>query len=1039
MNYSSGNSLLSHAEIVSISFFAPALLTIVIALLVLLAYVCKYKSTKNLGTARDTFTMYYNSTADYPPNNATNCDSIAVRLHSAIPEEVEEDEEEGDREGLPISYMLESESDTEQGGSSFILTPDDTLMSSVIDILIPGEEELKLTSEEPTHTNTPTTTEPTSGWHFDLGDPTTTTLWHFDLSDPTTTPQHLSLDDHDFGMFSQSSIDFDETNLGQYGCLPDHRYAHSASQISAAGDYLSIGLNDYSEDASQRIQHMRQKHKKRAKKERQQLATDRRSGDSGVGQSLSPVKSLTPRRVSLTQGAPPLLLGEDHDVNAVMKKPTRHWSVSDPKTVHRKHRCNKRYSAVHTIGRSSDSSKKQHTYVPPNNSLSTDMASHSQPQPSGAAMVGLITEGGHPRLVKSHRHSSSRHNNITETSGTLPLQSNRGVANIVPHASTLTRDELQQRLKEGANNSEYSHTLPRRSKAGLKYRPSREKHHYHQQHPETYRSTGEHLHPEQETASVDFKDTFSSIQHSHHQSLSQTCSCKPSTEDTHTYTLPRKVKKKVKDKVGDDTLTIKHPQCEPQPEADSTPQFKPPAAVIVPDCIRPTATLQDCTSDGREYRDEANGFTLTIGKGAHVKSHRHSSSRHNMISSTLPLQYKRGVANTVPHASTLARDELQQRLKEGANNSEYSHILPRRSKALTQDAPPLSLGEDRDVDDVMKREMPPKTSKTLQKGSSPQELCCICCQKIGPKDEVLFCAGSCQKYLHRYCASISEQSYKELTSNGAPPFLCFYCFKTQKDEQVAMLLKAVDSLKEEINALKSARENDYDVRRPSEAAGEGTGRPIFTSGKTFAASVSTKYGEPITNTTSRMSKNHDNKYNIVLYGVDECPSGMSHQARFQSDLSSIVNTLSTLDSSIVPQFIRDCYRLGKFSPEASRPRPILITFIRIADLSGILSKRGNITQPYSIKPDMSPNERLHESILLKERWNLIQSGVSRKYIRIRADCLYVRNKLHGRVCNSKFVHEASDPGATCTHLDNPKNNNPIVQHDHSPHHHGSSS
>ena len=677
MNYSSGNSLLSHAEIVSISFFAPAVLTIVIVLLVLLAYVCykykclKYKSTKNLGMERANFTMYYNSgTADYPPNNATstfpfhsshgsvpsmeliqsqyvglgsqdpllstvivndlhgdisdnansdvsvpqlssiptpfnefNRDSIAVRLHSAIPEEVEEDEEERDREGFPISYMLESESDTEQGGSSFLLTPDDTLMSSVILI---SEEELKLTSEEPTHTNTLTTTEPTSGWHFDLGD-------------PTTTPQHISSEDHAFGMFSQSSIDFDETNLGQYGCLPDHRYAHSASQISAAGDYSRIGLNDYSEDASQRVQHMRQKHKKRTKKERQQLATDRKSGDSGVGQSLSPEKSLSPRRVSLTQGAPPLSLGEDHDVDDVMKKPARHWSVSDPKTLHRKHRCNKRNSAVHTIGRSSDSPKKQHTYVPPNNSLSMDMASPSQPQPSGAAMVGLIKEGNHPRYVKSHRHSSSRHNNITETSSTLPLQSNRGVANIVPHASTLTRDELQQRLKEGANISEYSHTLPRRSKAGLKYRPSREKHHYHQQHPETYRSTGEHLHPEQETASVDFKDTFSSIQHSHHQSLSQTCSCKPSTEDTHTYTLPRKMKKKVKDKVGDDTLTIKHPQCEPQPEAGSTPPFKPPAAVIVPDCIRPTATLQECTSDGREYRDEANGFTLSIGKGAIAK------------------------------------------------------------------------------------------------------------------------------------------------------------------------------------------------------------------------------------------------------------------------------------------------------------------------------------------------------------------------------------------------------------------------------------
>ena len=160
---------------------------------------------------------------------------------------------------------------------------------------------------------------------------------------------------------------------------------------------------------------------------------------------------------------------------------------------------------------------------------------------------------------------------------------------------------------------------------------------------------------------------------------------------------------------------------------------------------------------------------------------------------------------------------------------------------------------------------------------------------------------------------------------------------------------------------------------------------------------------------------------------------MSQQARFQSDLSSNVNTLSTLDSPIVPQSIRDCYRLGKFSPEASRPRPILIKFIRIADVSGILSKRRNLTQPYSIKPDMSPNQRLHESILLKERWNLLQSGVSTLELELTVSMSATSCMVVSAIPNLCMKHEASDPGAT--HFDNPTNNNPIVQHDHSPHHH----
>ena len=62
-----------------------------------------------------------------------------------------------------------------------------------------------------------------------------------------------------------------------------------------------------------------------------------------------------------------------------------------------------------------------------------------------------------------------------------------------------------------------------------------------------------------------------------------------------------------------------------------------------------------------------------------------------------------------------------------------------------------------------------------------------------------------------------------------------------------------------------------------------------------------------------------------------------------------------------------------------------------------------MSRPHSIKPDMSREQRLLESILMKERWGLIQSGVARKSIKIR---LFVNNKLHGQVINSKFQCES---------------------------------
>ena len=126
---------------------------------------------------------------------------------------------------------------------------------------------------------------------------------------------------------------------------------------------------------------------------------------------------------------------------------------------------------------------------------------------------------------------------------------------------------------------------------------------------------------------------------------------------------------------------------------------------------------------------------------------------------------------------------------------------------------------------------------------------------------------------------------------------------------------------------------------------------------------------------------------MVLYGVEECRSGLSRSDRLESDLSSVVNIFSALDSSIQPQSVRDCYGLGKFSPGASSPRPILVKFVRIADVTRIFSKKINLSTPFSIKPDMSRTQRLQESILMRERWHLTQSGVSRKSIRVRGDSL----------------------------------------------------
>ena len=175
---------------------------------------------------------------------------------------------------------------------------------------------------------------------------------------------------------------------------------------------------------------------------------------------------------------------------------------------------------------------------------------------------------------------------------------------------------------------------------------------------------------------------------------------------------------------------------------------------------------------------------------------------------------------------------------------------------------------------------------------------------------------------------------------------------------------------------------------------------------------------------------HDSKFNVVLYGVEECRSGLSRPARLESHLSSAVDIFSALDSSIQPQSIKDCFRLGKFSQDAPRPRPIPVKFVRITDVNRIFAKKNGLSSPFSVKPDMSRAQRLLESVLMQERWRLIQSGVSRKSIRLRGDSLYVNHKLHGCVSNSTFVHASAPCGSS--QPSSPRSNSPAVEHQQNP-------
>ena len=252
--------------------------------------------------------------------------------------------------------------------------------------------------------------------------------------------------------------------------------------------------------------------------------------------------------------------------------------------------------------------------------------------------------------------------------------------------------------------------------------------------------------------------------------------------------------------------------------------------------------------------------------------------------------------------------------------------------------------------------------------------CDLCCKKIlDGKEEAVQCEGVCSLRFHRYCAGISATHFQRLSTTNAL-FVCFTCYQHDQHVLTAQLQSEVVSLKAEIiklnelissvpvsNVCVSTDNQSYSgtetrshvrnkkpvrspVTREQVSKHQTTAYKSDSSVKNKRETQSHKFTQPsvLSSIPLHPKPSPEKKFNIVLYVVDECAPGMSRSARQESDLSTVAAVLSSLDSSISSQSIRDCLRLRKFSSK-SRPRPILVKF-RISDVNKFFPR-----------PDILPN------------------------------------------------------------------------------------
>ena len=146
-----------------------------------------------------------------------------------------------------------------------------------------------------------------------------------------------------------------------------------------------------------------------------------------------------------------------------------------------------------------------------------------------------------------------------------------------------------------------------------------------------------------------------------------------------------------------------------------------------------------------------------------------------------------------------------------------------------------------------------------------------------------------------------------------------------------------------------------------------------------------------------------------MYGIKESPPKISKPDCLKNYLQSINNEFTKIELPIQASSVEDCFRFGKYKPDAPHPKPLLIQgvkYLHSTEASMALSKIASLKAPVRITPDLTPEERQVEKLLLKERWTL---GFNKKRIKLRNKCIFIDNKLYSQYQNSELCRSNYNP------------------------------
>ena len=226
-------------------------------------------------------------------------------------------------------------------------------------------------------------------------------------------------------------------------------------------------------------------------------------------------------------------------------------------------------------------------------------------------------------------------------------------------------------------------------------------------------------------------------------------------------------------------------------------------------------------------------------------------------------------------------------------------------------------------------------------------------------------------------------------------YLCSYCMSVNQSNEISKLSSIISNLNSVITSLtETIKTLQSSVSNHSPPSNTST-----SSSNTAAPAVPV-----VANHYSAMKPipDYNRQCNVVVYGITESPPDTDRQTRLHHDIKNALTSFTPINDQLNPSVVKDCYRLGKFNASQSRPRPLMLKFLRNIDAAHILSNRKLLQPPVYVKPDLTLDERKAESLLLKERRALINKGITRNRIKLRNTQLLLDNQPHCTVQNGNL-------------------------------------